>query len=130
MDEPSLVRLVECIADLNRDFQGFRDRKRPTLDSLVEGFALQEFHHQVADAILFADIVQGANMRMMQARDGAGLALKALLQIISPAHHRRKNLNSDLTIEPSVAGTINLTHAAGANGRQDLVRSQTIALGQ
>ena len=41
----------------------------------------QILHHQVIDAVLLADIVQGADMRMIEAGNGARLSLETLTQL-------------------------------------------------
>ena len=48
---------------------------------LCEGVALQVLHHQEVDPVLLPDVVQGANVRVVQAGDGLRLALEPLLQI-------------------------------------------------
>ena len=44
-------------------------------------FAFQVFHDQEMDSILLADVVQGADVRMVQAGDGSGFALESFTQL-------------------------------------------------
>ena len=45
--------------------------------SLAASVYIDQFHHQVVDVVLPADVVERADMGMAQAGDGAGLALEA-----------------------------------------------------
>jgi hypothetical protein len=60
---------------------------------------------------------------MIQRRDGAGLPLEALIEF-GPG-----SLDRDNAVEPRVAGLVHLTHAPGADGREDLVRAEFFAYG-
>jgi hypothetical protein len=42
----------------------------------------------------------------------------------------RQDLDGDVAPQTRVVGTINLTHAPGANCRQDFIRTQTGSVGQ
>jgi hypothetical protein len=44
----------------------------------IEGGAVEEFHHSKRVALVFSDVVQSANVRMIQGRRRAGLATEAL----------------------------------------------------
>src|SRR5579862_5577127 len=74
----------------------------------------------------FADVVNRANVWMIQRRSGARLALEA-----SPRGIRRKPLgqdfNGDVAIQPRVAGAIHLAHTALADGGKDLIRTEFLA---
>jgi hypothetical protein len=64
---------------------------------------------------------------MIQGRNSAGFALETL-----PAHGvgrklRRKNLDRNGAIEPSIAGTVDLTHPARPEPGDDFVGAQFCA---
>jgi len=42
------VRVLQGFGDLLRDFEGFVNRDRPTLDSLAQRIAERQFHHEEA----------------------------------------------------------------------------------
>src|SRR5207248_11390538 len=62
-----LMRRVQRIANLGRILQGLSQRQRT-----FKGATLDVFHYQVVRA----DVVQRANVRMIQRGYGAGLALE------------------------------------------------------
>jgi hypothetical protein len=45
-----------------------------------ERFPLQVLHDEVVDAVLLANVVEGADVGMLQAGDGVGFALESLAQ--------------------------------------------------
>src|ERR1700689_544649 len=47
---------------------------RPSRDGVFQCFALQTFHRDEAPAVLLADFVNGADVRMIQCRGGTSLA--------------------------------------------------------
>jgi len=74
--------------------------------------------------------MQDANVRMVQAGDGLGLALKALLQSCIVGKMRGKNLDSDSAVQARVARALNFLHAARAQRREDFVGAQASTGGQ
>ena len=63
-----------------------------------------------------ADVVERADVRMIERRDRARLALEALAQLRVGRERRRQDLDRDRAVEPRVAGAVDFAHAAGANG--------------
>ena len=61
-----------------RGFQGVGHGQRPPAQARAEGFALHVLHHQETGIALIADIVERADVRMIERGDGPRLALEAL----------------------------------------------------
>src|SRR5262249_2178441 len=61
------------------------------------------------DEIVLADIMQRADVRMIQARDGLRLALEAL------AEWPCDDLDRDGSVEPRIGGPVDSAHAASAD---------------
>src|ERR1035438_4732876 len=110
MRDAFLMRGVQSIQNLSRVFQGFFERQRSP-----QRRALDELHHQVVGT----DVVKLADIGMVQGRDGACLALEALIE---PA---LGNLDRDGAIHPRVDRFVHLSPAAGAHGCQDLIGPQS-----
>ena len=70
------------------------------------------------------DIVQRADMWMLQGRDGPRLAFEALLQIWVRRNMGRQDLDRDRTVEPGIARALHFAHPAGAQSRQNLIRTE------
>ena len=114
MRDALLVRGVERIANLRGILQRLIERQRA-----FQRRALDVLHHQV----IRSDIVQLADVGMIQRRDGARLALEAF------AEFGLGDLDRDDAIQARVVGFVHLTHAARADGREDFVRAEFVAWG-
>src|SRR5580700_12091676 len=97
MHNSTPVRLVECLGDLYSNLQRLLQRKRSPSQAVGQRFAFQVLHDEKIDAVLRADVVQGANMRVIQRRNRLRLALHALSEIGIRGEMGRQNLDSDIT---------------------------------
>jgi hypothetical protein len=107
--DPAPVCRVQRIEYLLRVFDRFVERQRTS-----ERSAFDVLHNQVVRS----DIMERADVRMIQGGNGTRLTLKALAEL------RRRNLDRDSAPEPCVASLPYLAHATCTDGRQDFVRSQ------
>src|SRR5206468_5400657 len=92
-----------------------------------ERLALQVFHDQEIDAVLVTYVMQGADVGMVQAGDGARLALEALPQFGVAGEVAGEDLDRHGPVESRVSGAIHLAHPARATGREDLEGAQPCA---
>ena len=72
---------VQRAGQLHADAQHVVNRQRPAPQAPRQRLAGQIFHDQEIDAVLVADVIQRADVRMGQPRDRAGLALESLASI-------------------------------------------------
>ena len=63
---------------------------------------------------------------MIQRRGGARLLLESMEAIGIGRDGRGQDLDGHVTPEPCVARAVHLAHAAGAEGRHDLVRTEPV----
>ena len=82
--------------------------------------ALDELHHQVVGA----DVVNLADVGMVQRRDGFGFALEAFAEL------RGGNFDGDVAIQPWIVRLPHFAHAALADRRKDFVGSEFVAGGK
>ena len=75
------VRLVERVGDLDGVLQNLFERKRTFLEAFRQRLPFEMLHHQEISAVLAPDVVERANVGMVQARYGACFALKPLAQV-------------------------------------------------
>ena len=116
MRDAFAVRLVQRVGNLNGVLQHLLRRQRAFQQPLRQRLAFQILHHQEIDPVLVADVVEGADVRMIQAGDGASFALESLAQFGAVRKMRGQNLDRDDAIEARVAGAVHLAHPARANG--------------
>ena len=125
MGNAAAVCGIEPVADVDRDLQRQRRRQGPSRDPPGERFAFEVLEHQVIDAILTADVVQGADVRVVDLGDGARLALEALARFRVVGHAGRKHLDRDEAVEAGIARPEDLAHPARAQRLENLVRTET-----
>jgi hypothetical protein len=103
---------LQSVADVAAVAQSLAERQRTLAKAIRETFAFQILHDQIADPVLRSDVVEMANVRVIQRRDGPGFAVKALFRHWIVGERLGKDLDRDGAIEAGVAGAIHLTHAA------------------
>ncbi len=113
---------IERAGDLHADLEDLIEGQAPALQPVGERFAFEVFHHQVMGAVLMADVVQGADIRIVQTGDGARLNLEPLATFGAARQLCGQDLDSDGAVQAGIAGAVDFAHTAGADGRKDLVR--------
>ena len=103
MDDADSVRGVESVANLRADVGNALRRHRPITDH-VDRRPLDEFHDEESHRLVgvgsrgFADVVQRADMRMVQRRHGPRFALEPLPGLGVVRHVRRQHLDGDRAV--------------------------------
>ena len=119
MDDALFVRSLERRHNLACQAQRFLERKargrtRALGEHLGKRLAFDQFHHQ----IVRSDVVQRADVGMIQRRDRACFALEALAETL---------VVGDVASEPGIAGSIHDAHAAGPDLGRELIRANSRA---
>src|SRR5215471_3063597 len=71
-----------------------------------------------------------ADVRMVQRGDALRLALEPPAELGIGGESRGQHFDGDAAIQARVAGLVDFAHAAGAEERHDLVRTETHAWGE
>ena len=121
---PCRWALSRGVGDLDRNLQCLIQRQGTLFQPLGQRLAHQVLHDQEVDAVLLADIEDGADVRMAQGGDRLGLALEPLFQIGIRRDMLGKHLDGDGAVEAGVTGLVDLAHAARAEGGVDLVGAE------
>ena len=124
MDHTALMRLLQALADLDAVLQHLIGRQRPFHEAIAQGLAFEVFHDQEIRPVLVADVMKGADVRVVQGRNRAGFALQALLCLEIGRKMRRQDLHRHGAIQTRVARAINLTHPARAQRGLNFVGSK------
>ena len=115
------------IAEAGRELDGVADQlgegQRAGGDPLGERLAFDELHHQVVHAAVVADVVDRGDARVVQLRGEPCFAVEALPHVRIVAHGGADDLDRDDPLEPTVACSIDLAHAAGGDESENFVRS-------
>jgi len=70
------VRGVEGIRDVDANVEKAVEFQRRPVDEMFEGAVLHKFHDQKGAAALFADVVNGSDVGMIESGSGIGLRRK------------------------------------------------------
>ena len=100
------------------------ERQRALLQPLGQRVAVQELHDQEVDAVLVPNVEEGANVRVVQAGDGLGLALEPLLEIGVRGDVPGEDFDGDGAVQTGVSRFVDFAHAARAEGGFDLVGAE------
>ena len=106
------MRGVERIGDLNAERKQSVEFHRAPCDHVLQRRAVEEFHHDEGAAILLADVVNGADVGMIERRRGLGFALKTAQGLGIAGDFIGKELEGDKTVEAGVLRLVNHAHAA------------------
>jgi hypothetical protein len=106
-----------------------RDGQRSARDARRECFSFEELHHQIRHVARAADVVHDADVRMIEVGEKPGFPLEALVQLRGFRHYCRQNLDGDSAIEARIAGSIHLSHPAGAERGVYYVGAEPCSLG-
>jgi hypothetical protein len=111
MNDATGVQGRECGEYLERDRHGLRHGHAALLQPLGERFAFEQFHGDEKLTAVFTDLVDLADVRVVDARRGARFAPEALARglVVGDRRHR---LQGHRTAEPFVAGGIHDAHRA------------------
>ena len=92
----------------------------------LEGFLFpsHQLHDDELHAVGLADVVDGADVGMVERRDGARLALEPLERQAVGDKRWRERLQRDDAIEPRIARPIHFAHSARAERAEHLIRSK------
>ena len=94
------------VGNLNRVLEGLVERQRTFLQPTCECLSLQILHHEEIDVVLTADVVQDADVRMIEGGDRARLAVEALPELWIVSELWRQDFDCDGTIEAGIAGLV------------------------
>jgi hypothetical protein len=108
---PRKIKCLRNIEGAGRDLLGERD-------------SLDEFQHQTANTTTFLNPVNGADVRVIQRRENARLALEARQPAGILSDGVGKHLDCDVASELRVVRAIHVAHAAAADQRANHVRTQ------
>src|SRR5262245_8102943 len=131
------MRVIERVGELYAVAEYVGRRQRPLQQPFLERLAFEILHHQETDRRWrsagrgrigrFPDVVQVADVRMIQRRDRLRLALEAGAAVGVRGERLAQDLDRHDPIEARVAGLVDVAHPAAAERRQDLVWTETRA---
>src|SRR2546426_7685192 len=121
MNQALTVGLVQGRCDLDGGTEDLIQSQGSLLEPRGERLAFQVLHDKELDAFLLADVMKGADVRMIETRDGFRLAIESQPRLLAQGEARGEDLDGDRPVQPGVAGLVYLPHPSRADQREDLV---------
>ena len=106
------MRRVERVANLKRVVDHLIDAERPVIDSMIERVPFEQLHRDEWRALELVDLVDRADIRMIERRCRARFAHEALEHLPILGAARAQELERNGTTELYVFGAIYHAHAA------------------
>ena len=115
---------VDPEACLVEDAQRLLDvgRAVAALEPLLDGGSVDVLHDEVRRALVLAERVHREDVRVRDARHGAGLDGEELAQVLVSEELGTNELDGDIAIEAVVVGERHDPHSAGAERTHDAIR--------
>ena len=113
------MRVRERVGNLERVAARRIERQRAAVQTLLQGDALHELHAQVGPAVVLADVVHVADIRMGEPRRLPRLGQQARVgrRVAAAPQH----LDRVIALEPQMSRAVHVAHAAGSQPLADLV---------
>jgi hypothetical protein len=106
------------------------NRQRASVEAPAQRFAVEELGDDEGPAVVGADVVDGEDVGVRDRRNRARLAFEPREAVGVLRERVRQYLDGDRPVEARVAGLVDLAHPACADGKLDLVRTETRAGGK
>ena len=112
MEDAFGVRRVERVGHLHGNLDQRPEFEGPAVEPLVERFALEQLHRQVALAAFLIEAVDGADVGMVERGRGAGFAPEPFERLGRRRVAGRQHLDGHLPAELGVLRPVDDAHAA------------------
>ncbi len=114
MDDAFGVRRVESVGNFDGNLKNAFQLYRTALDGVFEGHAIEEFHGDECFALLLTDVVDGADIRVIQCGGGLRFALETRQSLGILGNFVRQKFQSDEAMEARVFRFVDDSHSAAA----------------
>ena len=129
VDDSLRVCRIQRVRDLDAQIEHRLDLHRLASDSVPERLALQQFHGDEGSPIGLVNLVDRADVRVVQRGRSFGLPLETAESLCVVGEVVRKELQGDVATELQVFRFIHDTHAPAADPAEDAVMGNCLANG-
>ena len=114
----------ESLRDRRGDHDRVPPRQRAPGQPAAERLAFEQLHDRIRDGSVRAIIMDGEDVRMRQSCYCLGFALEAGQPVRVMGEGFRQDLDGNLALQARIPSAVHLSHPAGAEGRDNRVRSK------
>ncbi len=112
---------IKRLGNLNGYFEDGLNFHGAAGDAMFECLAVEKFHDDIGFAIFFADIVNRADVGMIERAGGFGFALEALERLRVVRHIIRQKFQRNGAIQARVLSLVHHAHAAATEFFDDAI---------
>ena len=118
---------VQRIDNLGSQLQQLFGGERLAADSVLERLSLQQLHGDEVLAVRFVNLMNSADVRMIERRGGKRFSLKAFTSSGIILHIGRQELQRDMAMQLEVFGFVHHTHPAATELRENAIVRDCLA---
>src|SRR3990172_4461158 len=118
---------IERVGGLDRNLDDPTGVQRPLVDELLEGLPLHELHHDEGAAVVLSDVVDGADVRVVECGCGTGFPLKPVQGFRITPQLVGQNLEGHVPPQAGVLRFVHDAHAAAAELLHDAIVGNRLA---
>jgi hypothetical protein len=115
------VGRIEGIGDFGGEFQALLQRHRFSVNAMLERPAFEKLHRDKSTAILLADVVDGADVRMIQGGCGLRFPFEAGQCLRIARNFLRQEFQRHQAMKPRVLRLVHDTHSTTAEFLDDAI---------
>jgi hypothetical protein len=127
VNDAGVVSSVERVGGVDADFEEAVEFERIRGDDVFESCAIEKFHGDEGAAVVFADVMDGADVGMVQRAGGAGFAFEAFEGLRIASEIVGEKFESDEAAKTRVFGFVDDAHSAAAEFFDDAVMRDRLA---
>ena len=129
VDDALGMSRVESVGDLDAQIEHRLDLQRPARDQVPKRLSLQQFHRDKGSPIGLINLVDGADVRMVQSGGSLGLPLETAESLCVMGEVVGKELQGDMATELEVFRLVHHTHAPATDLAEDAVMGDRLTNG-
>ena len=127
MDDAFAVGCIQSVRDVHCQGQEPFIVDRRAADEMLHGASFQIFHRNESLTVLIPNVINGANVGMVESGCSPRFSLKAGQSLRIAAEFRRQELKSDVALQAHIHRLVDNTHPAAAEFFDDLVVRDVLA---
>ncbi len=127
VDDSLFVRGIECVRYFHAQLQQQIHGQRLSGNAVLERLAFEMLHDDEVSPVLLANLVNGADVRMIQRGSSPGLALKSLEGVRIACEFFGQKLQGHVAAEARILSLVDHTHASAAELFDDFVMGDDLA---
>ena len=122
-----LVGRLEPGRQALRQLQPLSQSQGPAFEAFLQGFAFEQLEHQVGLPVDLPEVVNGAQIGVVEGASGARLAAEAFERASLFGRPLRQEFDGHLATEPGIGRQVDDPHAAAAELSDDFVVGDLLA---